>query len=150
MISRQKTLNPWFRSIAVVTLLAWTMALVFCSEHCSHGSCHEKLEHASGHGSDADTNDPEHHSPANGDSDATLACSTLKSALMSANALTLVHPIFYQIYTLASDSFPDAIANTTSAELIFRQPPQRDLVFAPEVCLGPAFRSHAPPLSSPA
>ena len=43
----------------------------------------------------------------------------------------------------------DSATTLTQPEtLIRRQPPDRDWTFTPEVCLGPAFHSLAPPVSS--
>ena len=151
MVFRRSTFSPLLRSFAAGALLVWVAAQVFCFAHCNFGVGHGGSEQPSCHASapsqahheDGDSSGPAHH-----DSSASAACSTLKSALMGSGSAALVQPDFHLLYALA----PLALTlNVTAAEptaAIFRQAKARDWVFTPEVCLGPAHRSHAPPFLS--
>ena len=151
MRSRQTTFSPLLRTFAAGALLVWVAAQVLCIAHCNFGVCHGDSEEASCHGSPPT---PAHHddgdapSPAHHESSASAACSTLKSALMGSSATALVRPDFHLLYTLAPIALAlDATAVEPTASLI-RQAKTRGRVFKPEVCLGPAFRSLAPPFLS--
>ncbi len=62
--------------------------------------------------------------------------------------MALIKPDFgLAILTFVSPS--QTVAYTLPEAPISRQPPDRERVFTPEVSLGPAFRSLAPPVSSP-
>ena len=149
--SRQPTLSLLFRSLAASALLVWVAAQVVCSAHCNFGFGHGDSEQASCHGSapsQAHHDDGNSPSPAHKGSSTSSACLTLKSALFDGKASLLVKPEFQMLDTLAW--FTPAI-EATQTELVahfFRQARPRDWVFTPEVCLGPAFRSLAPPFSS--
>jgi hypothetical protein len=146
---RETTLSPLFRCFAAVTLLGWLVAQVLCAAHCSLGVGHGDGEHASCHGSPPTTShhdDGESPTPAHDDSDATASCLVLKFVLPNGNALTLVHPEFHQLYTLLPFALTLDMTVTEPEASFSRQAQPRDWVFTPEVCLGPAFRSHAPPL----
>ena len=72
-------------------------------------------------------------------------CSTLKTMLAGSDAPPLAAPPLHTLYLLALISLP-LDAGESSLETSFsRQAPTRDWVFTPLVCLGPAFRSLAPP-----
>ena len=149
MRSRQTTFSPLLRSFAAGVLLVWVAAQVFCFAHCNFGFGHGDSEEASCHGS---TPSPSHHddgdssSPAHHKSSASAACATLKSALVGSTATTLVQPDFQLLYTLAPLTLNAMVAEPTVS--YSRQPKARDWVITPEVCLGPAFRSLAPPALS--
>jgi len=146
---RQTTLSPLFRCFAAVTLLMWLVARVLCAAHCSLGVGHGDDDHASCHGSALTASHPddgESSAPTHDDSDATTSCLVLRFVLPDSNALTLVHPEFHQLDTLLLVALALDVAVTDSSTPMFRQASRRDWVFTPEVCLGPAFRSHAPPV----
>lgn len=146
---RETTLRPLFRSVAAATLFGWQAAQVLCTAHCSLGvgdcetgdaHCHGPLASASHH------DDGDSPKPAHDDTSTSAACITLKTALVNAGSLTLIQPDLFLLYTPP----PFALALDVSAiepEASFsRQAQPRDWVFTPEVCLGPAFRSQAPPI----
>ncbi len=145
MRSRQMTLRPLFRWFAAMTLLLWLGAQALCQAHCLPGACHDESGTAGGH--EAATSHSHHddgQSPAHQDSSADASCETLKSALSSHASSPLIIPEFSVLYTLA----PLAL-DVTAIEpvaLFSRDARTRDWVFTPEVCLGPAFRSLAPPV----
>ena len=146
--SRQITFSPPLRSLAAGALLVWVAAQVFCFAHCNFGVGHSDSGEASCHGSaptSAHHDDGDSSSPAHHESSASAACSTLKSALVGSSAATMVQPDFQLLYTLA----PLALDVTAEPTVSYsRQPKARNWVFTPEVCLGPAFRSLAPPILS--
>jgi len=150
MSLRQKQLHPFLRTIAAVTLLFWISALALCAVHCSLGVGHSESDGGSCHGSAAaQSNHDDHDSPSPAQHDSSEAtCLTLKSALSNGNALTYVHPAFPVFYTLAPLAFALDSTVIKPTALAFRQARPREWVFTPEVCLGPAFRSLAPPSSS--
>jgi hypothetical protein len=145
MRSRQTTLRPLFRWFAVVTLLAWIGAQALCQARCSGAcpddscepSCHEARTSSSHHGDE--------HIP-DQDNCANASCETLKSALSGNTPSPLIIPAFSILYTVT----PTALAlDATAIEpvaLFSRDARTRDWVSTPEECLGPAFRSLAPPV----
>ena len=152
MSLRKATLNPFVRWFAAVTLVAWIGAQVSCQTHCLFGGCHDESDDAgcgptaaatSHHGDDDHAPQPGHH-----DSGPDTFCLTLKSALASDGASPLVTPHFALFSTLAPFTNASDATDVESVSPFFRQARLREWVFTPEVCLGPAFRSHAPPFSS--
>ena len=139
--------GPLFRSFAAATLLLWLATQVVCRAHCSLGFGHGEPEHASCHGPAASQlQHGDGGSPAQEGSSTSALCLTFKTALVNGGSLTLVQPelpVLYLLAPLAPDLTP-----TEPAISFFRQVQTRDWVFTPEVFLGPAFRSHAPPFLS--
>jgi hypothetical protein len=149
MRSRQTTFSPLLRFFAAGALLVWVAAQVLCFAHCNFGVGHGDSEQPSCHAStpsqahheDGDSSSPVHH-----DSYPNAACSTLKSALVGSGSGALVHPDFHLLYTLAPVALMlDMTAAEPTSPSSSRQAKNRDWVFTPEVSLGPAHRSHAPP-----
>jgi hypothetical protein len=146
MTVRQTGFSPTLRSIAAGTLLVWIAALVFCAKICSsNGSAsdsetsHCHAEAADSHHHHGDPPQPSHHGPCG-----SASCLTLKQALLSDKARLASYPALEPLYTLPV--FGLTLDSTDAAfDESFRQPKPRDWVFTPEVCLGPAFRSLAPP-----
>ena len=132
---------------AALTLGAWLAAQVLCAGHCLLGHGHADSEHACYHDAatsqsdhDADSSEPCH------DDSASNSCLVLRTALFSGAAPELIQPEFLLLYTLASFPFTIDATRIGPAMPIFRQAWRRDWVFTPEVSLGPAFRSLAPPI----
>ncbi len=151
MRSRQTKLSPLLRSFAAAGLLVWLTAQVLCTAHCSFGVCHGKAENASCH----DSAQPQPHhdegdspTPAHDDSSTSASCLTLKTALVNGASLALVRPDLPVLYTLAPFALALDVTATEPAASFYRQAQPRDWVFTPEVSLGPAHRSHAPPFLS--
>ena len=147
MSSRQTTLSPLFRCFAVVTLLVWIGAQALCQAHCLPGACHDESGMADDH--EAATSNSHHgdeHTPAHQDSSAAASCETLKSALSGNTSSPLVTPEFSILYTLAPTALALDVTGIKPEALISRDARLRGWVFTPEVCLGPAFRSLAPPV----
>jgi hypothetical protein len=92
---------------------------------------------------DEDSSEPTRH-----DSDTTFACEVLKSVLVTGQTAVLVQPEFDLLYTLAPFTAALTATATEPAAPISRDAWPRDWVFTPEVSLGPALHSLAPPFLS--
>ena len=143
---RQSTLSPLLRSLAVFALAGFVAAQALCFVHCHFGGGHGGKTQPSCHGSSqARASHADHDSPTPFTPPATTTCATLKTMLAGADAPTLVTPELHALYFLAPIA---RFLDTTQPEreaFISRQARPRDWVFTPEVCLGPAFHSLAPP-----
>lgn len=171
MISRQPQLHVALRITAAVTVVFWLLAASYCSvEHLfgfdHHASATASEEHAH-HDAAADighSHETEHghgeadhpHDDAEGDSHGShhhdgeggSCCSTLHATAQLAKPLVIATPLL-QPLKLFCVRFEAAIPALTALEKASaRPPPNRDWVFTPEVCPGPANRSHAPPASA--
>lgn len=141
---RQTTLSPLLRSLAAFALVVFVAAQGMCFVHCNFGGGHGDGDaQPSCHGSaQAKLHHNGHDAP---DPAPTASCSTLKTMLAGGEAPTLVAPQLHTLYLLAPMTLSlDAIEAQPKAT-ISRQVRTRDWVFTPKVCLGPAFRSLAPP-----
>ena len=143
---RQTTLSPLLRSLAALALVVFVVAQAMCFVHCNFGGGHEDKAQPSCHGS------PQHAASHDGDDDSapsapspTAACSTLKTMLAGGDAPALTAFQAHTLYLL-SPVVLDLDATATQPQAAFdRQAHSREWTFTPEVCLGPAFRSLAPP-----
>jgi hypothetical protein len=143
---RQTTLSPLLRYLAALALVVFVVAQAMCFVHCNFGgghgdevqpSCHSSPQHAASHDGDDDST-PSAPSP-------TTACSTLKTMLAGGDAPSLTAFQTHTLYLLPSVAL-DLDATETRPQAAFgRQAHSREWTFTPEVCLGPAFRSLAPP-----
>jgi hypothetical protein len=137
------------RWLAVLTLLVWTGAHVLCRAHCLTSECRDELNSSS---CDEATASESHHTdehapqPDHKDRSADASCDTLNSALTGNAASPLVTPEFPLLYTLASTALALDLTAIEPAASFSREAQWRDWVFMPGVCLGPAFRSLAPPI----
>jgi hypothetical protein len=147
MCSRQTTLralSPFLRCFAVGTLLVWLAAQTLCTAHCSLGVGRGQGAHASCHGPAAPQPDKGSPGPAPEGSSTTAACVTLKTVALSGGVVAWLVPGAHVLYTLAPVA--QELVAAPEPDMAFpRQAWRRDWVFTPEVSLGPAFRSHAPP-----
>lgn len=142
---RQTTWSPLLRSFAAVSLVAFLAAQTLCFIHCNLGgargesalpSCHVAASSGACH----DKGNSSSQGPTT-----TTTCFTLQNLVISGDAPTLVVPEFSVLclpapFTLALD-----VSSTELAASFSRQANHGDWVFTPEVSLGPAFRSLAPP-----
>jgi hypothetical protein len=148
--SRQSKSSLALRLGAVVSLLVWVAASSFCLVESLIGADH----HAAGaaqHGHDvAASADSDHHSHDSDkkDGDEHACCSTLTAAAPSAHQTVLPKPDFGKPLSFNLLWLSQALTFVHPEAPISRQPPDREWVFTPEVCLGPAFRSNAPPFCS--
>ena len=149
MSRSQKTkLIPTIRICAAMSLVVWLTALTFCSASCFLGDSHCQPSHrdeqatASHHDHDQAPDSDKH----GGCNDS--VCDSLKTVVHSTSGNFIFKANFSLAYVLASASLAQALTVSQSETPIFRQAWRRDWVFTPELYLGPAFRSLAPPVSS--
>ncbi len=143
MASRRTTLTPLLRSLAAVTLLCWLGAFVLCATECSDGDsgCQAgQKEMAASNPTNGSMPDSDNHSK-HDDS----ACKTLKTFAPTTGNLALIKPDF----GFCTLSFVLPLQTVTVAQVetsVCRQPRDTELIFTPEVSLGAAFYSLAPPV----
>lgn len=149
--------DQWFGSFAAITLVAWIGAQVLCAAHCGKSACQGyrdlgqvlcldtvpvQLDHhhaESHHGAEPSS------APTRPDSGESSFCLAIKTALPGGSADTLFRP---ETHPLDSAT---PLLSTQDARLVHRaaalfRPFHRAIwIFTPDVCLGPAFRGHAPP-----
>ena len=150
MRSCQTTLKPLLRSLAVLTLAVFVVAQWLCFVHCHSGDSHgdRGAEILSCHSTAATHS---HHDEDKSSSPKPLpmgSCATLQTLLASNGALTSAVPEFVPLYTLTSFALALGATEIESTASISRHAGTLDWIFTPEVSLGPAYRSHAPPLLS--
>ena len=148
MSLRQTKFRPWIRVIAGATLFAWLGALALCQTECCSGDEHQSAS-ADHHHADATPHSHSHdqdHGNAPGSQKESSFCLSLNSVLHTSSAISISKAALQPLYELPFA--PATIGDTASAFACqhFRQGRPRDWVFTPEVCLGPAFRSLAPPI----
>jgi hypothetical protein len=142
---RQTSLSPWLRSLAVLALVVFVVAQAMCFVHCHSGGGHGNNDaQPSCHGSaQAKATHDNHDEPA--PTAPTATCSTLKTMLAGGDAPTVVAPPPHTLYLLAPMALALDATERQPTVPSLRQAWTRNWVFTPEVCLGPAFRSLAPP-----
>ena len=149
---RKTTLSPLIRSVAAVALLLFVAGQALCFVHCNFGGGHGDEAQPSCHGSPQTTATHAGHDDRDGQTPSTpssaTTCSTLKTMQAGGNAPTLVAPQLHTLYLLAPISLALDATEIQPDAPFSRQAWTRDWVFTPEVCTGPANRSHAPPLLS--
>ena len=144
---RQTTLSPLLRCLAVLTLGAFVAAQAACFVHCHFGGGHGDAAKPSCHGgSSAKASHDKPHPPAPSDPAPSASCNTLKVLMAGSGAYTLAAPVLQPVAFLAPPSLALSVPEVELDAAFLRQAYLRDWVFTPEVCLGPAFRSHAPPV----
>jgi len=143
---RQTTLSPLLRSLAALALTAFVVAQSMCFVHCHFGgghadeaqpSCHGSPKRAVSHDGD-DSSAPSTPSPA-------TACSTLKTMILGSDAPILAAFQAHTLYRLASVVLSLEAGETQAKAAFVCRDHSHEWTFTPEVCLGPAFRSLAPP-----
>jgi hypothetical protein len=147
MSSRQTKLRPLFRWFAAMTLFLWMGAQALCQAHCLPGACNDESDTSVG---DEATTSHSHHgdeqNPAHRDNSTDASCAALKSALSIHAPSPLIIPEFSVLYTLAPTALALDVTDIEPEALFSRHARMSDWVFTPLVCLGPAFRSQAPPV----
>ena len=140
MSLRQTKLNPLLRWFAGATVLVWIVASGFCSVEHFFGHAESDAAPASetaDHSHDSDKHDDSEHS----------CCDSLKATPQLGSSTVLNHPDFGKLLSPDFLLLAQVLTFVQPEAPISRQPPDRQWVFTPEVFLGPAFRSHAPPLA---
>lgn len=145
--SQQIKLKPAIRLYATVSLFVWLVAVTFCSAECFIGdshcqACHDERTASSHHESDQTPGSDKHE----GRNDS--FCESLKSVAQPAHSSVLSKPDFGLVFIQKFVTPSQALIIAEFKSLIFRQPSDRDWLLTPELCLGPAFRSLAPPVLS--
>ena len=154
MHSRQTIFTPFFRWLAAGMVMVFLLAQALCFLHCNFGeghgeskqasvSCHGPAPKKSCHGDGASSEPSDKNLPA-----PTGACITLKTFLSNASVLQLSAPELPVLYLLGPAELSLDRAIPEPVEPILRRVWRHDRVFTPEVSLGPAFRSQAPPFLS--
>lgn len=151
--SRQYRLNPLLRIGAALLVLVWLAATGLCSaehliRHVESAGAHESdlaVDHHDAAPSDADaghSHDSDKH-----DGDQHSCCDSPKILPQSAQSSLLAKYDFGKAFSLSALWLAQAVtlvqAHTAPS---LRHAAERDWAFTPEVSLGPAFRSHAPPV----
>jgi hypothetical protein len=131
MASRRKILSPMLRLLAAATLFFWMAAMAQCASDCVGGSrqhdcCHKK---------------------ASGNTPGKPLCLHSQTIASSSVSLAITKPDL-QIEPFLISEVQSFASNLESKPVSFRRAPDGYFVFTPEVCLGPAFRSLAPPVSA--
>ena len=152
--SRQYRLNPLLRIGAALLVLVWVASTSLCSaEHL--------IRHSESAGAHDDASAVDHHDVASSDADSGHShdsgkhhddqhscCDSPKILPQSSQSGLLAKPDFGKAFSISAILLAQELtrvqANTTA--LSVRHAAERDWIFTPEVSLGPAFRSHAPPL----
>jgi len=143
---RLTTLSPLLRSVGSLALVVYVVAQALCFLHCNFGGGHGDPGATSCHSAGAAQACHDE-----GDSSSapiptkTATCSTLMNSLISGDAPTLVVPHFSVLYFLTPCALALEAAAPEAEAIFSRQANHSNWVFRPEVSLGPAFRSLAPP-----
>ena len=147
MRSRPNIFRPLFRFCAAGVLSVWVAAQVLCFAHCNFGIRVMMTENASAYHAPAPKPASESGSccPKPGNTSGGSVCVTLKSALVDNDSSGAPQPNLSPLYTLALFSIVLETTATAPSTRIFRPAEKHDWVFTPEVFLGPALRSLAPP-----
>jgi hypothetical protein len=134
------------RVTAMVVLTAWMTSVALCSVECQRGRCHSEAAEVEYQTSDSHE---QHHPPSPGHApnscpDKQTPCSALASTTLP-DTFNYAPPPEYVIAVLFDHHFSPKLPHKHLFIEILRDSRRCDLVFTPEVCLGPAFRSLAPP-----
>ena len=136
---RQHKLKPSLRICAAALLMVWLAAVGLCFTDCMGDDCHADTANIK---KAATTNGQSHDADSHDDS----LCVSLHSVCPATQSSTFIKPDFGLAFTLDFTSTRQIVAVTPLETFTSRQPPDQDWVFTPEVCLGPAFHSLAPPV----
>ena len=154
MSSRRTILSPLLRWVAGATLLVWIAASGFCSVEHFFGNAESSAEHnsdkAAHHQNDAapsSANADHSHDSDKHDGDEKSCCSSLTATPQSGGFVSLAKPDFGKLLSLDVIWLARTLTFVQPDAPSPRQARPREWVFTPEVFLGPAFRSHAPPLA---
>ena len=146
---RSTTYRPLLRLLAALMLVLFVAAQAACFVHCHFGGEHGDSAKPSCHGgTSAKASHDKPHSPAPSDPAPSASCNTLKVLMAGGGAYTLAAPVLQPVAFLAPPSLALSVPEVELDAAFLRQAKTRDWVFTPEVCLGPAFRSLAPPITA--
>ena len=135
-------LSPMLRMCAAVSLLFWLAAFSFCSTECL--AQHSDSDHVT-----QATTAPDHHDSDSDHHDHDDSfCVSLRSFAPASTVCELTKPNFALAFAINFPSLSHLVSVVEPEVPISRQPPDRAWLSTPEVCLGPALHSLAPPISS--
>jgi len=135
------------RLMAVVSLLLWLAASGICSVECAGGFQHCAGAHSCCHcQSFTGTGQPRGSEPQHSHDNS--ICISLHSLYAPAASMSVTRPDAAPVFVLNSISMADLAQVTAGEVLASRQLKSADPLFRPEVSLGAASRSHAPPALS--
>jgi hypothetical protein len=145
--SKQTILNPLVQLLAAGAVFVWLAASGFCAfdtliGHAEANAGHIVEKAASTHHDSAPTQDSDRH-----DGHGRSCCSSLQAAESALQSVVFEKPDFGRINILLSGWSTLLFTLSERQETFSSKTPERKWVFTPEVCLGPAFRSLAPPLA---
>ena len=131
MASRRTILDALLRSLAAATLLLWMASILVCTVHCAGlqsqpGCCHKKS-----------SSNPQENAFC-------LRSQTIAIAPLAVE----IGALDFGVQPFLISQFQNLSPQHEPKSTFFFQPFRSDFVLTPEVCLGPAFRSLAPPRSS--
>jgi len=133
-------LSPFLRFVAAGMLLVWVAAVTACSTEClgedSHSDSAQMGQTANNQSHDS--NKPDSHDDS--------LCVSLHSTCPTTPSLSFAKPDFGLAFTLDFISTAQLVTLAQSEASVSRQPTDDELVFTPEVSLGAAFYSLAPPV----
>ena len=119
-------------------VLVWLSAVSACSIHCLEDNCHcDSIKMGPMSASSGQS-----HAP---DNDDHSFCLSLHHLTPAPSVGFWITPDFKLALRLNFHSTALALSFESLKNPILRQPPDREFVFTPEVSLGAALRSHAPP-----
>jgi hypothetical protein len=142
---RRTKINPGFRLLAAGALFMFVAAQVLCFAHCSLGESRGEVTQGCCQAKPVPLCDGDSSStPATQDPMPLSTCSTLMNAVWDSASAKVVIPELPLLYVATLN----ILAPTApEPDLIYsREPWPAGWVFTPEVSLGPAHRSLAPPL----
>ncbi|MDB6111271.1 MAG: hypothetical protein JWR69_3021 [Pedosphaera sp.] len=147
-LNRPKQTKPGFRVLAAVCLLVWVSAVTLCSAHCAFGFGAEPKGHSSVHGATASCCHHGNKASSTPGSSASSSCLAFKSALSGGKALAVVQPQLHFAYALAAVIIIDGTDSAQTLAPPSRQGQPNNWIATPEVYLGAATFSLAPPFAS--
>jgi len=147
-MTKQSTESKGKRASALLALVAWVGALVFCSAECWLGQCHSEGSHdhhANSHSTSAEHHERGDDSPAKAP-DKSGFCGSLNAIALTASHDWVTTPPLTPSWVLDSTLPSISVAAESCGSLLCRQAKRADEAFTPVVCTDPANRSLAPPL----
>lgn len=142
---RQTILRPLLRLLGAVAVVVYLAAQTLCFLHCNIrgggesalASCHGAQTTQACHAAD--------DSSSTDSSSKTTTCVTLKNSLFTGDTSSLTVPQLSVLYWFDAPALLVEASGLKSQGISFRQANHSNWVFTPEMSLGPAFRSLAPP-----
>ena len=150
---KRRRAKLFVRMTTLLFLPVWIMALVACSFDCFPGDCGN---HGAGEASErADAAHADSHSDDSHDHDSPPApakaphsegfCASLASTTVTSTSVAIAPPHSEIVAATVVSVTPTTSAENFTFHVFSRQTKRAIWVFTPEVCFGPALRSHAPP-----